>query len=224
MFQMRNETSRMRASSVDSEARSRPSSPQGSILYDLLTNGATTINPDLSSASRAYLKNILDESINYLIRKCTFLKIPLPEQLSLIRRDWLCVFLIKCALSDVSPNLALVDPKEREIYDEFRNMTEFVQNSSASENELTDIISAVVFNERSLQLSRLSKEHQLQLGNILLCVSEAKRMDSQLLSSALFRDVELPIRRTIHFLQRLASAKHHQGPPSPQKSNDSDSI
>ncbi|CAG5080236.1 Oidioi.mRNA.OKI2018_I69.PAR.g9514.t1.cds [Oikopleura dioica] len=87
-------------------------------------------------------------------------------------------------------------------------MTEFVQNSEATENELTDIISAVVFNERSLQLSRLSQQHQLQLGNILLCVSEARRMDSQLLSSALFKDVELPTRRTITFLQQLASAKH----------------
>jgi hypothetical protein len=63
----------------------------------------------------------------------------------------------------------------------------------------------VVFNERSLQLSRLTQEHQLQLGNILLCVSEARRMNSQLLSAAIFRDVELPIRQAITFLQRVAS-------------------
>merc|ERR1712127_551555 len=204
MFHVRNETSRVRASSIDSDGRSRPSSPEGSILYDLLTTGASK-HQEKNSASRASFKNILDESINYLIRKCTFLKIPLPEQLSLIRRDWLCVFLIKCALSGLSPSLALHEQNEQEIYEEFRNMTEFVQNSNANENELTDIISAVVFNERSLQLSRLTKEHQLQLGNILLCVSEARRMDSQLLSSALFRDVELPIRQTITFLQQVAS-------------------
>ncbi|CBY37525.1 unnamed protein product [Oikopleura dioica] len=193
--------------SCAAKIRSRPSTPEGSILYDLLTTGASK-HQDINSASRASFKNILDESINYLIRKCTFLKIPLPEQLSLIRRDWLCVFLIKCALSGLSPSLALNEQNEREIYEEFRNMTEFVQNSRANENELTDIISAVVFNERSLQLSRLTQEHQLQLGNILLCVSEARRMDSQLLSSALFRDVELPIRQTIKFLQRMASKNY----------------
>ncbi|CAG5080233.1 Oidioi.mRNA.OKI2018_I69.PAR.g9513.t1.cds [Oikopleura dioica] len=78
MFHTRNETGRVRASSIDSEGRSRPSTPEGSILYDLLTTGRSKASGN-SSASQAAFKNTLDESINYLIRKCTFLKIPSPN-------------------------------------------------------------------------------------------------------------------------------------------------